>query len=178
MNRFGFGERKSGSFEELALEAGAWAEDDVVGLGDEDKSSLEPDWLSGTSGLNLTEGSLLNERAGPLPHMRNRDPYGAPERLLTAHSFEPTVTVLPFEEALLRPSAAPGERFIAADRAHLSAAPRREAKALSSATTPSCSDMAAPLNQLARLLGRSWARDRRERMVEGLGGGLRVWRGL
>lgn len=34
------------------------------------------------------------------------------------------------------------------------------------------------LSQLARLMGRTWAHDRRVRMGEGLGGGLRVWRGL
>ena len=177
MDRYGLSERKRRSFGELALEGGAWAEDDVVSLVDGMPSS-EPDRLLGASRPNLLESSLPDDRAGLLSHTRDRGRYGAPEGQPPANSFEVTAISLPLLDHLALSEAPSRELSIAPDRAFVSAATRPEAKALSSATTPSYPDMAELLHELARLLGRSWSRDRRERMGEGLGGGLRAWRGL
>lgn len=177
MSRHGLGERKRRSFGELALEGCAWAEDDAVSLVD-GMASSEPDRLLGASRPNLLESSLPDDRAGLLSHTRDRDSYGAPEGQPPAHSFAVTATSLPLLDHLALCVAPSRELSIAPDRAFVSAATRPGAKALLSATTPSDQDMAAALHQLARLLGRSWSRDRRVRMGEGLGGGLRVWRGL
>lgn len=168
MSALRLNERPERSFEEMALEVGNWTEESLWVEPDQDDAPCEPDWRS-SARIDTTERAFGYRSHTP-------DPGNA------IHGW--TASGRPAHQASTAKKRG-GKPAIGKEaapepwRASQTAAATTPLDPPSSASvTGSRFSTSAPLSQLARLLGRSWARDRRERMVEGLGGGLRVWRGL
>lgn len=166
-NGFGFIAPQRRSFERLALEACTWTEDGLWVDPDEDDGPCEPDWFSPTR-IDTMEHSFTS-RSSALGLGNTLHGWTA-SRQPALHTLAPTEHV----SGLAKDPGSAQElnRVPQTTAAHPTAASSRPM--IASPNLPS----AARLSQLAHILGRSWARDRRVRMGEGLGGGFRVWRGL